>query len=262
MSRTRPTVLLLETILRYERSKTGAKLTWEDIKTVNVNLHTCMEKIRTMPDSDLEYLDEKFVTFLSDGKEYELVPNGKNILVTPKNKSLYIELTKNVHLAQLERPFRLIRDGFRFMAPEHYTMMHSPETLEKELCGMNYVDIHALKQITVYGSFPNSNSPDHPAIAMFWKVLESFTQEQLSGYLKYVWGRSRLSHSMGDKHTVTYKKGDSGIPEAHTCFFEVDIGDYRSAEDLKRKLLYGMENCKEIAEPSRAYTLSSDFGLE
>jgi hypothetical protein len=53
-----------------------------------------MEKIRTMPDSDLEYLDEKFVTFLSDGKEYELVPNGKNILVTPVNKSLYIELTK------------------------------------------------------------------------------------------------------------------------------------------------------------------------
>jgi hypothetical protein len=222
-----------------------------------------MEKIRTMPDSDLEYLDEKFVTFLSDGKEYELVPNGKNIPVTPGNKSLYIELTKTVHLAQLERPFRLIRDGFRFMAPEHYIALHTPEGLEKDLCGMDYVDISALKRITVYNNFPNeSDAQNHPAVVMFWQCLDSFTQEQLSGYLKYVWGRSRLSHSMGDKHTVTYKKGDSGIPETHTCFFEVDIGDYPSVADLKKKLLYGMDNCKEIAEPSKKYTLSSDFGLD
>jgi hypothetical protein len=65
----------------------GNPLVWDDIKVININLHVCLEKIDSMPDSDLEYLDERFVTFLSDGSSYELIPNGKDILVTPKTRT-------------------------------------------------------------------------------------------------------------------------------------------------------------------------------
>lgn len=118
-----------------------------------------------------------------------------------------------------------------------------------------------LKQITRYNGF-GGEPLSHPSVVTFWEVLRSFTQEQLSSYLKYVWGRARLSHGVSDIHQVTFKSGTSGIPETHTCFFEIDIGTYEDAADLKKKLLYGMENCKEIAETSRDYQLAADFGMD
>lgn len=88
------------------------------------------------------------------------------------------------------------------------------------------------------------------------------TQAQLAGYLRYVWGRSRLSHSFGDLHKLTYAPGKKGIiPEAHTCFFELDLADYDSEDDLEKKLLYGIENCHEIAEDDAQYNLAADFGM-
>lgn len=39
-----------------------------------------LKKIEQMPEEQIEYLEEKFVT--PDGKDIELKPNGKNILLT------------------------------------------------------------------------------------------------------------------------------------------------------------------------------------
>ena len=114
-----------------------------------------------------------------------------------------------------------------------------------------------LKKITKYSNF----KADHPAAKRFWRVLDSFDQTQLAGYLKYVWGRTRLSHGISDTHKLTYYAGKSNIPEAHTCFFELDLGEYESDEDLRKKLLYGIENCNEIAESDNNYNLSADFGM-
>lgn len=52
----------------------------------------------------------------------------------------------------------------------------------------------------------------------------------------------------------------SKIPEAHTCFFELDLGKYDTDEDLRKKLLYGIENCHEIQDGG-TYTLGADFGM-
>ena len=102
----------------------------------------------------------------------------------------------------------------------------------------------------------------HPAIKRFWRVLKTLNQEQLSGYLRFVSGRTRLSNSLADKHTITLKPGMNHIPEAHTCFFELDLGEYESDEELRSKLLYGIENCHEIAEINQQYRLRADFAME
>ena len=57
----------------------GYSLEWKDIKSVNHNIYVCLEKIESMPDEHLEYLEETFVAFLFDGTEIELKPNGRLI---------------------------------------------------------------------------------------------------------------------------------------------------------------------------------------
>ena len=49
---------------------------------------------------------------------------------------------------------------------------------------------------------------------MFWRVFESFTDEERTMYLKFVWGRSRLPTDitgLRNKHTIEYEDyhGDS-----------------------------------------------------
>lgn len=121
-----------------------------------------------------------------------------------------------------------------------------------------------LKSITVYSGFTNCKDPakENDSVKWFWRILDSMTQEQLASYLQYVWGRSRLSHSFGDTHKITFKNSKGIIPEAHTCFFEVDLGVYENEQELRRKLLYAMENCTEISESSRQFRFAADFGLD
>lgn len=111
-----------------------------------------------------------------------------------------------------------------------------------------------LKAITVYKNF-DGGAEKHQSIIWFWKILSSFTPEEMGKYLKYVWGRSRLGYSLTN-HRVTYVSGKKDmIPETHTCFFEIDIFDYSSEEIFRRKLLFGLNYSDFIVESSNTLTL-------
>jgi HECT-domain (ubiquitin-transferase) len=117
----------------------GGKISWDGYKSVNLNQYVCLEKIISMTEEEIEYLEETFTTFLADGKEYDLEINGRDKKLTIQNRGEYIEKCKQIHLQQLEKPFWYIRNGFKdYIA--HYRYMHlTPIALEQRLCGMDYV---------------------------------------------------------------------------------------------------------------------------
>ena len=92
-----------------------------------------------MTEEDLEYLEETFVTFLSDGKEFELEKDGRKKKLTAKNKHEYIEKTKEAHLAHLRRPFELIRRGIFDSIFTYQFYVRHPLELEQLVSGMDYV---------------------------------------------------------------------------------------------------------------------------
>lgn len=119
----------------------AGKLEWEDYKLVNLNQYVCIEKIKSMTQDDLEYLEEYFTTFLPDGKEYELEAGGSQKVLSVTNKYEYIEKTKEVHLAYLEKSFSQIRRGFYDYYCPYKFMLNSPSELDQLLCGMDYVGL-------------------------------------------------------------------------------------------------------------------------
>ena len=86
---------------------------------------------------------------------------------------------------------------------------------------------------------------------MFWTMFEKFTQEERSKYLKFVWGRSKLPSNLED---LTYKHevhvydhlGAEALPEAHTCFFTLDLPPYENIEIMTSKMKTAIELCGEI----------------
>jgi len=116
-----------------------------------------------------------------------------------------------------------------------------------------------LKKITVYNYFEEN----HDSAQMFWRVLSHFSQSDLRLYLKYVWGRTRLSPSTTNTHKLSYYQNRKGIPTTHTCFFELDIGDYVDDEEFERLLRLGMENCDGIAEEgAEPMEIDADWGIQ
>ena len=84
----------------------------------------------------------------------------------------------------------------------------------------------------------------------FWEVLNEMEEDDKQKYLKFVNGRAKLPTNPGEgrMHTINpgNEGGDQALPQAHTCFFQIDLPDYQSKEDLREKLLIAIRLCGEI----------------
>eukprot|EP01017_Pseudomicrothorax_dubius_P038535 TRINITY_DN578_c0_g2_i1.p1 TRINITY_DN578_c0_g2~~TRINITY_DN578_c0_g2_i1.p1 ORF type:complete len:332 (+),score=91.58 TRINITY_DN578_c0_g2_i1:84-998(+) len=209
-----------------------------------------------------DLIQEKFVTYLSDGSEYELVPGGKSILVTFERRAEYAELVEKVRLEESRKQAEAIRKGLTLIVPEGLLNLLTWRELETLVCGKPIMDVELLRQNTIY-KFCSENDQ---AIEFFWRALTEFTPEERSMYLRFVWGRSRLPLTSKDfpmKHQIEIlKKGsvepDMMLPVAHTCFFSIELPKYSTYETLRDKLRYAITHCQAIDTDGRAYDIWDD----
>ena len=117
-------------------------------------------------------------------------------------------------------------------------------------CGAPDIDISVLRRHTRYGV---SVDPADAHIAYLWQVLESFTPEQRSKFLTFIWSRARLPQSeeeWGEQcmkiHTLETERPDGHFPVSHTCFFSMEWPRYTSVAVAKEKLLYAIVNCTDM----------------
>ena len=95
----------------------------------------------------------------------------------------------------------------------------TPAAIEIRACGEKTIQVERLKAIT---SYPNCDS-SHEIVGRFWRAFESFSSDERSLYLKFVWGRNRLPIDTTNvrRHEVRLMghMNESGFPQSHTCFF-------------------------------------------
>lgn len=130
---------------------------------------------------------------------------------------------------------KAIKLGIGLIYPIELIKLYTWKELEYKVCGKPSIDIVHLKAISKY----NGCTEDDETVKRFWRMLEGFTDEEKSLYLKFVWGRSRLplvDEKFGDKHTIKLIEPpncDHSLPIAHTCFFAIDIPKYSTEEIMK-----------------------------
>ena len=130
--------------------------------------------------------------------------------------------------------------------------MMSWKGLEEKLCGQKEIDVKKLRKETSYSGFGDSDL----TIKLFWKVLEKFTKQQLSDYIRFVYGRAKLRETEYSEHSITKNVSLTGLPISHTCFFELELQEYTSESKLRENLLYAVSNCKDIAGESGGFSWS------
>jgi hypothetical protein len=191
-------------------------------------------------------VDDTFTTVLSNQKTVELCPNGAAKKVTHDNYKEYIELTVKARLSESENQMKWLKEGIKEVIDIDILTFLNWDEIEKRACGGD-IETSVLKSITEYSECNEEGN----LIKWFWKMFDAFTQEERKAYLKFVWGRSKIpldTSSLYYKHRITCYTDwpKNSLPKAHTCFFMIDIPDYKEYDMMMSRIKYAIETCGEI----------------
>jgi len=211
-----------------------------------------MLKKHKLVDLGLELTFTVDIDCFGKGKTIELIPGGSNTVVTDDNKDEYIRSVCQYKMVTSIRPQmdQLLR-GLYEIVPKENLQLFTPSEIELLLGGCPSVDLNDMAANTLYVGW----NVDDEQIGWFWDILRSFNQSDLGKFLQFVTGTSRVPH-LGfaylsgihgeQKFTIQKRFGGSNrLPSAHTCFNQLNLPVYDSAEMMRGKFMYAVREGNE-----------------
>lgn len=194
-------------------------------------------------DSRSTYIPTMTVT-LSDGSVVDLVPNGHEIMVTDANRAEYVTLAFEARMREHEQHVQAIRRGMSKVIPLELLNIMSWRDLQRDVCGVNTIDLNLLRRHTIYSE---GMEADSPVVQWLWEVLNEFDQATRRQFIKFCWAQESIPSDDAEferSHTrlmIKLKKGPpTSLPGADTCFFNLAVPQYTSKTQLKERLLYAL----------------------
>ena len=146
-----------------------------------------------------------------------------------------------------------LRRGISLSLPLSLLSLLSGPLLSDLVSGRERVDLGRLRRQTVYRGGYGERERE---IEWFWHTLEGWSERKRRAFLRFVWGRSRLPEGeddeLGAKMKIVAVSGesqsitDTRLPTASTCFFELVLPRYSTAERLRERLSYAVDHCTAI----------------
>eukprot|EP01022_Parablepharisma_sp_SALTPOND_P013306 TRINITY_DN1770_c0_g1_i1.p1 TRINITY_DN1770_c0_g1~~TRINITY_DN1770_c0_g1_i1.p1 ORF type:complete len:4067 (-),score=523.08 TRINITY_DN1770_c0_g1_i1:62-12262(-) len=199
------------------------------------------------PEEFTSIFTETFTAMLSDTSSIELLPDGESIPVTYDRREEYAELLLKARLNESSAQCKAIRKGISLVIPEAMLNFLTHQEIASLICGKPLVDLEMLKRHTRYGKGLNENSD---RVKFLWEVLGELSETDKLRFIKFCWGQERLpaNDEEYERQQVRFmikpamRKGRSGneedaLPKADTCFFNLEIPNYKTKEKLKEKLM-------------------------
>ncbi|KAG5191795.1 hypothetical protein JKP88DRAFT_174061, partial [Tribonema minus] len=236
----------------------GAPVTARDLQFVDPKLHKNLEWLRSHQGADVSRTALDFSTMevaghAPGGREryevLELVPGGRDLLVTDANKHEYIEVaTKFKLLDRISAQLAALLAGFYEVIPPGLLVVFGPQELELLTCGLDVIDVDDWAAHTAH---LGALRPTHRLVRWFWDVVRDLDQAARARLLQFVTGTSRvplggfraLRGADGEARAFTLAALPPALydprgayPMAHTCFNRLDLPLYGDREALRRAL--------------------------
>jgi len=177
-------------------------------------------------------------------KMIPLKPDGDKIQVTNENKREYVQLAAQHRLVtSIKDQIEHLLLGFFEIIPKDLITIFNEQEVELLISGTPEIDVDEWRAATDY----NGYVPSETVIVWWWRALKSFTREERAKTLAFVTGTSRvpldgfnaLQGVQGvQRFSIHRAYGDSDrLPQAHTCFNQIDLPSYTSYEKLRTQIL-------------------------
>ncbi|CCM01158.1 uncharacterized protein FIBRA_03206 [Fibroporia radiculosa] len=183
--------------------------------------------------------DEFGVTKIVDLRE-----NGRSVAVTQENKREFVQLSAQYRLySSIKDQIEALLTGFYEIIPKDLIAIFNEQELELLISGTPDIDVDEWRAATEYNGYTSSD----PVIVWWWRALKSFNREERAKVLSFATGTSRvplggfteLQGVQGvQRFSIHRAYGDQDrLPQAHTCFNQIDLPQYSSYEMLRQQLL-------------------------
>ncbi|KAF9531661.1 hypothetical protein CPB83DRAFT_79933 [Crepidotus variabilis] len=190
------------------------------------------------------------LTFSVEGDEFgvnkivALKEDGEQLQVTNENKREYVQLSAQYRLySSIKEQIENLLKGFYEIIPKDLITIFNEQELELLISGTPDVDVDEWRAATEYNGYTGSD----PNIVWWWRALKSFNREERAKVLSFATGTSRvplngfldLQGVQGvQKFSIHRAYGEPDrLPQAHTCFNQIDLPPYTSYEMLRQQLL-------------------------
>ncbi|SCV05640.1 LANO_0H11936g1_1 [Lachancea nothofagi CBS 11611] len=202
-----------------------------------------------------DIIEETFSVETDDYGEHtivDLTENGRDVLVTEKNKQDYVKkiVEFKLHTSVKEQMDNFLL-GFYAIIPKELISVFDEQELELLISGLPDIDVDDWKNNTNYINY----TPTCKQISYFWRAVRSFDCEERAKLLQFVTGTSKVPLSgfkelTGvngiSKFSIHRDYGATDrLPSSHTCFNQLDLPAYDSYEQLRGSVLLAINEGHE-----------------
>ena len=181
----------------------------------------------------------------------ELIKNGKKIKVTNNNLNEFINARINYLINSQLKGTELIIKGIKKELSLNIFNEFTSNELNLLINGVPFIDIDDWMQNTNYINYTIIDE----VIINFWEVVSNLNQEQLSKFLFFVTGSSRvpidgfkaLESRKGNSYKFTiqriaYDPERTNYCKAHTCFNRLDLPEFETKKEVEDAIFYCLNN--------------------
>ena len=236
----------------------GEKIELNDLVFIDRPLYNSMKHLVSMKNecADNIALCEIYFTYEYEGtngihNQEDLIENGSDILVTKDNLDLYIQKRIEFYTKSQMGGIKQIITGINTIFPVDYLKIFTSDQLGLLINGTPFIDTEDWRINTIY---KNYNDYDD-VIVNFWEIISNLSQEELSNFLLFCTGSSRvpiggfksLESNRGQisKFEIVkteYYNGKKNFLRAHTCFNRLDLPNFPDKNTLNEAIKFALEN--------------------
>jgi hypothetical protein len=232
------------------KSLTRQPLGLEDLKDVDATVASHLEWLLDNKVSDLGLTFSHCLEYNKSFHEVELKPNGSSIAVTEQTKHEYVSLLIDAKMGKMTRAqHRAMKDGFSACVPSHVADAVLVADLRQVLAGTREIDVDDWQRHCEYIGFASVDQVPR----WFFDMVRKAPDDRRRAILRFC--SSLSSPPVGGFATLPNRfricRSDMPaprLPVAHTCFAELVLPVYTSAEEL--------ENAFEVALATLDFALA------
>ncbi|BFG02621.1 probable E3 ubiquitin-protein ligase HERC2 [Drosophila madeirensis] len=231
------------------RQLTGEVLRPPDLTEVDRDYVAGLLCIRNMDDDAKLFNTLELPFSTSSARGHEVPLSTRYTHISPRNRAEYVRLALSFRLHEFDEQVKAVRDGMSKVIPVPLLSLFSAAELQAMVCGSPDIPLGLLKSVATYKGF----DPGSALVSWFWEVMEEFTNQERSLFLRFVWGRTRLPRTIADfrgrdfvLQVLEKNPPDHFLPESYTCFFLLKMPRYSCKAVLLEKLKYAIHFCKSI----------------
>ncbi|KAF6760270.1 hypothetical protein DFP72DRAFT_1097039 [Ephemerocybe angulata] len=226
------------------RQLLGKPVDYKDVEWVDPEYY---KSLCWILENDPTVLD---LTFSVEADEFgvnRIIPlkeGGESIIVTQENKREFVQLSAQYRLySSIKEQIESFTNGFYEIIPKDLITIFNEQELELLISGTPDIDVDEWRAATEYVGYTSTD----PNIVWWWRALKSFNRDERAKVLSFATGTSKvplngfteLQGVQGVQRFSIHKAyGENDrLPQAHTCFNQIDLPQFSSYEMLRQQLL-------------------------